>query len=75
VSRDDPFTREEVLADRPARRAQTLLFLLQNYAAYSAARSRLDAELVPLEEAAREQDRLFLEAFAVGWIGSSAKPP
>jgi hypothetical protein len=54
VSRDDLFTREEVLAERPARRAQTLLFLIQNYAAYSAMRSRLDAELVPLEEAARE---------------------
>ena len=66
MSRDDLFTREEVLAERPARRAQTLLFLIQNYAAYSAMRSRLDAELVPLEEAAREQDRLFLEAFAVG---------
>ena len=66
MSRDDLFTREEVLAERPARRAQTLLFLIQNYAAYSAVRSRLDAELVPLEETAREQDRLFLEAFAVG---------
>jgi hypothetical protein len=66
VSRDDLFTREEVLAEHPARRAQTLLFLIQNYAAYSAARSRLDAELVPLEETAREQERVFLEAFAVG---------
>ena len=66
MSRDDLFTREEVLAERPARRAQTLLFLIQNYAAYSAARSRLDAELVPLDEVAREQDRVFFEAFAVG---------
>ncbi len=60
------FTREEVLAGLPARRASTLLFLIESRTAHMVAQSRRAMELFLTEEAAKERDLAFLEAFALG---------
>jgi hypothetical protein len=64
------FTRDEALGGLPARRAATLLFLIESRSAQLEARSRLAAEEFPTEKAAQELDLAFLEAFA-----SSREPP
>ena len=68
---DEPlFTRDEALAGLPARRAATLLFLIESRSAHFEARSRLLAQELPTEKAAQELDLAFLEAFAL-----SREPP
>lgn len=66
MSTDDLLTREEVLGGMPARRAQTLLFLIETRTATLVAESRQAVERFPTEQAAKERDLAFLEAFALG---------
>lgn len=61
---DELISREEVLAGLPARRANTLLFLIESRTAQIAARSRVEFSLT--EQATHERDMAFLEAFALG---------
>ncbi|UKO96714.1 hypothetical protein [Nostoc sp. UHCC 0870] len=61
---DELISREEVLAGLPARRANTLLFLIENRTAQIVARSRVEFSLT--EQATHERDMAFLEAFALG---------
>jgi len=63
-SDDELISREEVLAGLPARRANTLLFLIESRTAQIVARSRVEFSLT--EQAASERDLAFLEAFALG---------
>jgi amino acid permease len=63
---DDLFTRGEVLGGLPAKRASTLLFLIEGRTAHLVARAREVTDLFPTEEAARERDLAFLEAFSMG---------
>jgi hypothetical protein len=62
----DLFTRDEALGGLPARRAGTLLFLIESRAAYLADQSRRAADFLASEDAARERDHAFFEAFSVG---------
>jgi hypothetical protein len=64
MTNDELISREEALAGLPARRANTLLFLIESRTAHLAARSRLEFSLT--ESAARDRDLAFLEAFALG---------
>ncbi|MCC5660825.1 hypothetical protein LC608_28395 [Nostoc sp. XA010] len=61
---DELISREEVLAGLPAKRANTVLFLLESRTAQIVARSRMEFSLT--EQAASERDLAFLEAFALG---------
>ncbi|KYC40654.1 hypothetical protein WA1_23710 [Scytonema hofmannii PCC 7110] len=61
---DELISREEVLAGFPARRANTLLFLIESRTAQIVARSRVEFALT--EQTASERDLAFLEAFALG---------
>ncbi|MCC5632949.1 hypothetical protein LC613_36045 [Nostoc sphaeroides CHAB 2801] len=61
---DELISREEVLAGLPAKRANTLLFLLESRTAQIVARSRMEFSLT--DQAASERDFAFLEAFALG---------
>ena len=70
MSPDELFTRDEALGGLPARRAATLLFLIESRSAHFEARSRFVAEELPTEKAAHELDLAFLEAFAL-----SREPP
>ncbi|NMG07805.1 hypothetical protein [Brasilonema sp. UFV-L1] len=63
-SDEELISREEVLAGFPARRANTLLFLIESRTAQIVARSRVEFSLT--EQAASERDLAFLEAFALG---------
>jgi hypothetical protein len=65
MSPDELFTRDEVLGGLPARRAATLLFLIESRSAHFEARSRLEEEEFPTEKAAQELDLAFIEAFAL----------
>src|SRR5262250_3384780 len=67
---DELFTRDEALGGLPARRAATLLFLIESKSAHFEARERLDAEEFATEKAAQELDLAFIEAFAL-----SREPP
>src|SRR5262245_35714060 len=63
---DALFTREEVLGGMPARRARVVLFLIERQTAQQVAQyGRVDA-VVPDEQAARDRDAAFLQAFALG---------
>jgi hypothetical protein len=64
MTNDDLISREEVLAGLPARRAQTLLFLIESRTAHLVARSRVEFSLT--ESTANERALAFLEAFALG---------
>jgi hypothetical protein len=64
MSSDELISREEVLAGLPAKRANTLLFLIESRTAQVVARSRVEFSLT--EQAASERDLAFLEAFALG---------
>jgi amino acid permease len=66
MASDDLFTREEALGGLPARRAATLLFLLESRAAYLADQSRRAADFLAPEDAWRERDLAFVEAFSMG---------
>ncbi|WGV26494.1 hypothetical protein [Halotia branconii] len=61
---DELISPEEVLAGLPAKRANTLLFLLESRTAQIVARSQMEFSLT--EQAASERDLAFLEAFALG---------
>jgi amino acid permease len=63
---DDLFTREEALTGLPARRARTLLFLIESRTAHLAAQSRQAAIPIPTERTTEELDLAFLEAFTLG---------
>lgn len=64
MSSDELISREEVLAGFPAKRANTLLFLIESRTAQIVARSRVEFSLT--SQAAQERDLAFLEAFALG---------
>ena len=61
MSPDELFTRDEALGGLPARRAATLLFLIESRSAHFEARSRLEAEEFPLKKRPNELDLAFLE--------------
>jgi hypothetical protein len=68
---DDEFggllDRESVLAGGvPARRAHTVLFLIESRTAHLVARSRQVMERYLSQEAAEERELAFLDAFALG---------
>jgi hypothetical protein len=63
---DELFTREEVLRGLPAKRARTLLFLIERHTAHLAAEAEQLTEPLPMEGAVRERDLAFLQAFALG---------
>src|SRR5215471_11460047 len=67
---DELFTRDEALGGLPARRAATLLFLIESKSAHLEARARLEADEFATEKAAQELDLAFIEAFAL-----SRQPP
>lgn len=60
------FSREEALAGLPARRASTLLFLIERRAARLVSQTQQATELFPNEREAQERDLAFMEAFALG---------
>src|ERR671913_230339 len=70
MTSDDEFggllDREAVLAGLPARRANTLLFLIESRTAHLVARSRQAMELFLTQGAAEERELAFFEAFALG---------
>lgn len=66
MSADELFTREEALGGLPARRAATLLFLIESRTAHLVDQSRRAMEIFLTEEAAKERDVAFLEAFSLG---------
>lgn len=65
-SSDELFTRGEVLGGLPAKRAATLVFLIESRTAHLADQSRRAMEFFLTEEATIERDLAFLEAFALG---------
>jgi amino acid permease len=70
MSSDDEFggllDREAVLAGLPARRANTLLYLIESRTAHLVAQSRQAMELFLTQGGAEERELAFLEAFALG---------
>lgn len=64
MSSDKLISREEILAGLPAKRASTLLFLIENRTAHLAERSQLDFSLT--ESTANQRDMAFIEAFSLG---------
>jgi amino acid permease len=64
IAADQLFTREEALAGLPARQASTLLFLIESRTAQMAAQARRTMERFLTEDAARERDLAFFEAFS-----------
>src|SRR5919112_1477932 len=70
MSFDDEFggllDRETVLAGLPARRANTLLYLIESRTAHLVAQSRQAMELFLTQGGAEERELAFLEAFALG---------
>jgi hypothetical protein len=64
MTNDDLFSREEVLTGLPAKRAKTLLFLIESQTAHLVARSRVEFSLT--ETAANDRALAFLDAFALG---------
>lgn len=66
MSADELFTREEALGGLPAKRAATLLFLIESRTAHLVDQSRRAMEIFLTEEAAKERDLAFLEAFSLG---------
>src|SRR5215467_3808712 len=69
-SNEPLFTRDEALGGLPARRAATLLFLIESRSAHFEARARLEADEFATEKAGQELDLAFIEAFAL-----SRQPP
>ncbi|MFQ5657209.1 MAG: hypothetical protein ACE5G5_06685 [Candidatus Methylomirabilales bacterium] len=66
MSPDELFTREEALGGLPAKRATTLLFLIESRTAHLVDQSRRAMEFFVTEESAKERDLAFLEAFSLG---------
>jgi amino acid permease len=63
---EDLLTREEALGGLPARRAQTLLYLIESHSARLMAQSRQATEWFLTEETSKERELEFIEAFALG---------
>lgn len=66
MSPDELFTRDEVLGGLPARRAATLLFVIESRTAHFVDQSRRTMDFLLTEEAAKERDLAFFEAFSLG---------
>jgi len=66
MSSDEIISLEEVLAGLPAKKAKTLLFLIESRTVQIAMRSRVEFSLTA--EAANERDLAFFEAFALGQL-------
>ena len=64
MSSEELISREEALAGFPAKRASTLLFLIENRTAHLVAQSQLDFSLT--KSTATERDLAFIEAFSQG---------
>ena len=60
------FSREAVLAGSPAKRADTILFLIENRTALLADRHGRRTQRLQSEVAERDRELVFLEAFALG---------
>ena len=58
-------TREEILEGLPAKRASTLVFLIEGRTAHLLAQYRQAMEIFLTEEAAKEREMAFLEAFSL----------
>lgn len=63
---DELFTRDEALGGLPARRAATLLFLIESRTAHLADQARRAGDFLAPEDASRERDLAFFEAFSAG---------
>lgn len=66
MTSDMLLSREEILAGLPAKRANTLLFLIRSRTAHLVAKSRRALEMFLTDEGAEERDIAFFEAFAMG---------
>ena len=66
MASDDLFTRDEVLGGLPARRAATVLFLVESRAAYLTDQARRAADFLAPEDVSRERDLAFIEAWSLG---------
>lgn len=66
MSPDELFTRDEALGGLPARRAATLLFLIESRTAYLTDQSRRATDFFLSEDASKERDLAFFEAFGLG---------
>ena len=64
MSSEELISREEALAGFPAKRASTLLFLIENRTAHWAARSLVNFSLT--KSSATDRDLAFIEAFSLG---------
>jgi amino acid permease len=69
--RSDLFSRGELLEGLPARRASTLLYLIECRVSYLVTRARRAMDPYLSEEVAADRDLAFLEAFALGRQPSS----
>jgi len=66
MSPDELFTRDEVLGGLPAKRAATSLFLIESRTAHLADQARRALDFFLSEDAEKERDLAFLEAFSLG---------
>lgn len=66
MSAEELFTREEVIGGFPAKRAQTLLYLIEGQTGRQLARARRAMARIPADRVWEEQDLAFLEAFTAG---------
>ncbi len=66
MSLDDFLSRDAVLAGSPAKRARTLLFLIEARTAYLVAQSQQALEEFATEKSVQERNLVFLEAFNLG---------
>ena len=63
---EELFDREQLLGGLPAKRANTLLFLIESRTARLTAQSRQAMQRFATREAAQERELAFIEAFALG---------
>ena len=63
---EELFDRERLLEGLPARRASTLLFLIESRVARLTAQSRETMRRYPAGDAAQRRELAFIEAFALG---------
>src|SRR5512143_1987507 len=66
MSSSDLFSREDALSGLKARRAHTLLFLIESRTAHLVAQSQQALNRFLTEEGERQRDLVFLKAFALG---------
>ncbi len=66
MSTDGFFTRDELFSGLPARRASTLLFLIESRTALLASKSRQAMQRFLTQEAVKERDLAYLDAFSAG---------